>query len=91
MQDDEDAELREDWVLRVATGRPIFTYDFDRPLFLKLHASGQLDVDCPCLCVGNFDLAGVIRIRLSPSAVGQLVKLAQRLTPRGDFEDPYLH
>ena len=89
--EDENAELREDWARRVATGRPMVTYQFDRPLILKLNTAGQLDVDCPCLWVGDMDTAGVIRMRLSPSAIREVVTFLLSLTSRGDQEEPSVH
>jgi hypothetical protein len=70
--EDEEEELRRDWAEQVATGRPMLTYEFGLPLFLHLDTKGQIELDCPCLRVGNFSAAGVVRIRLSPAAARSL-------------------
>lgn len=87
--EDEAEELREDWARRVASGRPMMTYEVDTPVSLKLNAQGQLDIDCPCLRVEASDLAGVLRMRLGPVALSQLLRFVQDLTL--DLEPPCLH
>lgn len=87
--EDEAKELREDWARRVASGRPMMTYEVDAPVSLKLDAQGQLDIDCPCLRIEVSDIAGILRIRLGPLALSQLLTFVQNLTL--DLEPPCLH
>jgi hypothetical protein len=77
--DDEAEELRRDWTERVATGRPILTYEFDVPLTLRLDPKGQLELDCPCLRVGNFEAAGIVRVKLSAAASQSLKEMVAEL------------
>jgi hypothetical protein len=71
LQEDKE-ELRRDWEYRVATGRPILIYDFDLPMTFRVGSGGQIEMDCPCMVVGNFNRPGNIRVRLSPAAAHRL-------------------
>lgn len=74
---------------RVASGRPMMTYEVDTPVSLKLNAQGELDIDCPCLRVEVSDIAAILRIRLGPMALSQLLLFVQDL--RLDLEPSCLH
>ncbi len=85
--EDEEEELRRDWEERVATGRPLLTYDFDLPIAFRLDQDGQLEMDCQCFVVGTFSPPATIRIRLAPPAVHQLRHILTRLENLNEEQD----
>jgi len=72
MDDDEYEKMKEQWEARLRAGIPVTMYEFDLPMTLSTEKEGALLLDCPCVRIGNFEPAGIVRIRLTDAAVKSL-------------------
>jgi hypothetical protein len=72
MEDDEYKKMKEQWETLLRSGTPAVGYEFDLPMTLSREKAGALLLDCPCLRIGNFEPAGIVRIRLTDAAVKSL-------------------
>ena len=72
MDDDEYKEMKERWESQLRAGIPAMSYEFDLPMTLSTEKEGVLLLDCPCMRIGNFEPAEIVRIRLTDAAIKSL-------------------
>ncbi len=72
MEDDEYKEMKEQWESKLRAGIPAVMYEFDLPMTLSTEKEGALLLDCPCMRIGNFEPAAMVRIRLTDAAIKSL-------------------
>jgi hypothetical protein len=57
---------------RLERREPIISYEIDTPFGMHVGTAGDITIDCPCLAFAGVEMAGILRVRLTPQAVDSL-------------------
>jgi hypothetical protein len=87
MSDDEGfAEMKERFESRLRAGRPILGFEFDLPIKFTRGKDGGISLDCPCLKIGLYEPAAVVRVHLTRQAIDGLMRALFDLERNSDMQ-----